>query len=1062
MKGLNVPKLGNPPTVNTGFGGTSAFGGGGSGTPATTTFGGFGTANKTPFGQQPGAAATPGFGAQTPAAGGFGGFGTQATPVAGGTTGLGGFGASTGAANAGGGGFGFGGFNKTNTSPPSLGGGGFGTSFGTGNAFGGGGGGFGGFGGAPGGGNMMGGNAMGGGFGQPPAPTLLDKFTEMQGYWDPKNPNCQFKTNMADIQHYFYNMVHPSEVQFYKCPPNEDPTLYQQAVQDNPDPSCMVPVLAVGFDDIKKRIKQQDLANESHRARLSDSIAQLEKIERKHYLETTVKLDEYKRRHTELAQRTLKLMKVVQILRNKGYPIRADEEALRSRLEAMDLQLKKPAHFRGRIQELQATLRMLKDSRRLGFSDAKDGETVAYEIGNEDQMRLIGEALQTSQEGLMKLTDVLEEDTRHMDIVSKVLARIKQKGIGLAHILWILAVLIFGIYELYTATPWARRSMLSNAATFQTSLLDPISVDIDESPSYCQQTGTMNNMTRPCLYLSASDTSRYDSGQLMIELGRVETVIPLSAVKNCKIVDGKPLSNDCVVKDEWRNGTQMSYYISGVESMYIGLRHSLMIPKRRSSVFVSNTQTNGKLDAGSSATYFDRIGRVDDRISVGTLLKAAGISSLDDMKNGVMARDSGIRILVNVDYYGYDINTPSDISYTYTASIVDSNPIPERQTIFNQTAITVVSISSITLIFRSTATWDDPDPLNFVMAIAAFAFLIFFGRALFFIFLVCLSRRSERHKEVIFRSIVENHDDEISLSLSAHLSSHMPKPPNLGLANRDRNTSADTLSRQEDFSFDPSIAENNTAVIHVEDAVSPVAVHRIFNQEETGSRKTFMTGRSQAASSGADVAVQEAPAVARESTLRGTQVSVTERDQIRLIMEDAQHRQQQEQEQQQNGFMIVSNVPASGFLPNTSALVEQMYLHQIQASMGINPLDGVGHPPPPPVTASRKGSSESTASVANSNWNHPLSRQRQMRKGGNLDRWPSAALGQHAYRQKQQIQASASLPLTLQSPPMSSHSLPTNPAAPHADSPAKDRHCQPPRDHHTKTLTKEQKSKALK
>ncbi|KAJ3114447.1 hypothetical protein HDU96_002067 [Phlyctochytrium bullatum] len=184
----------------------------------------------------------------------------------------------------------------------------------------------------------------------------------------------------------------------------------------------MVPVLAIGFADLKKRMEQQEVAGQAHKAKLLDLMKQLEKVERKHYLETSIKLEEYKRRHLELSHRVLRIMKMVLVLRNKGYPIRAEEEALRSRLEAMDMQLKKPAHFRGRIQELQATLRMLKDSKRLGIDSDGDiggGAVVEYEISNEDQMRLVGEALKTAQEGLLKLTNVLEEDSGHLDIILK-------------------------------------------------------------------------------------------------------------------------------------------------------------------------------------------------------------------------------------------------------------------------------------------------------------------------------------------------------------------------------------------------------------------------------------------------------------------------------------------------------------------------------------------------------------------------------------------------------------------------------------------------------------------
>ncbi|KAJ3329452.1 hypothetical protein HDU76_007887 [Blyttiomyces sp. JEL0837] len=224
-------------------------------------------------------------------------------------------------------------------------------------------------------------------------PTILDKFKEIQGFWDPSSPTCQFK-------HYFYNMVHPSEI-----------------INDS---FSMVPVLAVGFEDLKKRISQQDSCTMVHRSKLEDISEQLDSIERKHHLETATKVEEFKRRHAELAHRVLKIMSTVEVLRNKGYPIRAEEEALRGRLEAMDTQLKKPAHFRGRIQELQATHRMLKESRKLLSGDARETSEIDSVMDyNEQQMRLIGEALATAQDGLRNLKAILDEENRDLQIMEK-------------------------------------------------------------------------------------------------------------------------------------------------------------------------------------------------------------------------------------------------------------------------------------------------------------------------------------------------------------------------------------------------------------------------------------------------------------------------------------------------------------------------------------------------------------------------------------------------------------------------------------------------------------------
>ncbi|KAJ1558846.1 hypothetical protein HK096_002259 [Nowakowskiella sp. JEL0078] len=196
-------------------------------------------------------------------------------------------------------------------------------------------------------------------------PHIVQLMEQIKMNWNPESPYCHFR-------HYFYNMVHPNEAKYYVKPQNHDETLWLQAMNDNPDPSCMVPALAIGFGDIKKRMEQQEAFNLAHKAKLQEIRERLDKIERDRHLETAMKLKEFQRRHMQLAARVLLLMKKIQILRNLGYSIRAEEESLRVRLEAMSLQLKKPSQFRGRISELVAQVQMLKESGGLAASASPD------------------------------------------------------------------------------------------------------------------------------------------------------------------------------------------------------------------------------------------------------------------------------------------------------------------------------------------------------------------------------------------------------------------------------------------------------------------------------------------------------------------------------------------------------------------------------------------------------------------------------------------------------------------------------------------------------------------
>ena len=81
-------------------------------------------------------------------------------------------------------------------------------------------------------------------------------------------------------------------------------------------------------------------------------------------------------------------MKKVQLLRNWGYAVRADEEALKSRLEAMERELQKPSVFRGRLNEIWAHIQQLGDSKR-GISE--DGY---YAVADEESLKPVYNVLQ--------------------------------------------------------------------------------------------------------------------------------------------------------------------------------------------------------------------------------------------------------------------------------------------------------------------------------------------------------------------------------------------------------------------------------------------------------------------------------------------------------------------------------------------------------------------------------------------------------------------------------------------------------------------------------------------
>ncbi|KAF8752275.1 Nucleoporin complex subunit 54 [Rhizoctonia solani] len=93
-----------------------------------------------------------------------------------------------------------------------------------------------------------------------PAKNNLQVSVHLQA-WSPASPDCRF-------QYYFYNLV--ENPQAYGRPANAtNEALWKRAISENPNPERLVPALAIGFDDLKKRTLSQQQENQSHMAALA-------------------------------------------------------------------------------------------------------------------------------------------------------------------------------------------------------------------------------------------------------------------------------------------------------------------------------------------------------------------------------------------------------------------------------------------------------------------------------------------------------------------------------------------------------------------------------------------------------------------------------------------------------------------------------------------------------------------------------------------------------------------------------------------------------------------------
>lgn len=159
-------------------------------------------------------------------------------------------------------------------------------------------------------------------------------------------------------QHYFYNLVNPNQISLYGRPVNaKNDTLWEKAVHENPDPTCHVPVLAVGFDDLRTRVEAQNKKSDEHQQHLKEIKTRIESLTTQHTLSNSPRLLRAVVAQTQLSQRLLKFVQHLHLLipSIRSSSIRPEEEQLRNVLEEIEDELKR-GRMKGKLNELWALL----------------------------------------------------------------------------------------------------------------------------------------------------------------------------------------------------------------------------------------------------------------------------------------------------------------------------------------------------------------------------------------------------------------------------------------------------------------------------------------------------------------------------------------------------------------------------------------------------------------------------------------------------------------------------------------------------------------------------------
>lgn len=247
--------------------------------------------------------------------------------------------------------------------------------------------------------------------------------------WDTSNlGTCQF-------QYYLYNRAPDAASQQQLCVRRPDAVgpmhdaLWAKALQENPEPDRLYPVLAVGFGDLQTRANAQMAEATRQRNKVAELTKQLATLQQKHDLLNAVRAQTAMMTQMRIHQRLLSLVKDSSLLipSLRGQSLTATEDMVKASLENCEAQLNgaigdyaapatEHAHLRAQLNSLWAQLGVVR-ARREAMQVQNPGGGTEWVVVDETSFDEIAHILSSLQQGLVHLTNTLTSDGKALDIV---------------------------------------------------------------------------------------------------------------------------------------------------------------------------------------------------------------------------------------------------------------------------------------------------------------------------------------------------------------------------------------------------------------------------------------------------------------------------------------------------------------------------------------------------------------------------------------------------------------------------------------------------------------------
>ncbi|KAG9089350.1 hypothetical protein FRC07_012353, partial [Ceratobasidium sp. 392] len=181
----------------------------------------------------------------------------------------------------------------------------------------------------------------------------------------------------------------------------------------------LVPALALGFDDLKKRVASQQTQSTAHLAALSALKAKVGNLTQKHAESHAPRVARAAQQHTELARRVRGLARQLHMLipSVRRSALGPEEDELRRRLGGLE-ESAGMARMAARMNELWAAVGSVQAMRERARREGA-GSAVEWAVVDEEGLANIATILRDQQNGLAHVTKILQDDTRALKIMQE-------------------------------------------------------------------------------------------------------------------------------------------------------------------------------------------------------------------------------------------------------------------------------------------------------------------------------------------------------------------------------------------------------------------------------------------------------------------------------------------------------------------------------------------------------------------------------------------------------------------------------------------------------------------